>query len=85
MGEKSSRHHKKISWSGSPRLPERDGPVKLPARSLKKIYRAPALAEFAFRLWKHSRQYTGRPCVGLNGTVVSRPHCEHVVIVSALE
>jgi hypothetical protein len=39
-------------------------------------YRLPAaaLAEFAFRLKKHSRQYTGRPCVGLNGTVVSRPH-----------
>src|SRR6202034_3283239 len=32
--------------------------------------------------WKHSRQYTGRPCVGLNGTVVSFPHCEHPVLVS---
>src|SRR5262244_1467984 len=35
-----------------------------------------------FRDWKHSLQNTGRPCVGLNGTVVSLPHAEHVVIVS---
>lgn len=34
------------------------------------------------RCWKHSRQYTGRPCVGLKGTVVSLPHCEQVVVVS---
>src|SRR5271166_6716695 len=32
--------------------------------------------------WKHSRQNTGRPCVGRKGTVVSFPHCEHVVCVS---
>src|SRR5690349_10551513 len=52
----------------------------------RRCYRPPAaaLAEFAFRLKKHSRQYTGRPCVGLNGTVVSRPHWEQLVIVSAL-
>src|SRR5499433_4585289 len=35
-----------------------------------------------FRDWKHSLQNTGRPCVGLNGTVVSLPHAEHVVMVS---
>src|SRR5271156_115417 len=34
------------------------------------------------RCWKHSRQYTGRPCVGLNGTVVSFAHCEQTVFVS---
>jgi len=34
--------------------------------------------------WKHSRQKTGLPCVGLNGTVVSLPHCEQVVRVSVL-
>jgi hypothetical protein len=34
------------------------------------------------RCWKHSRQSTGRPCVGLNGTVVSLPHCEHTARVS---
>src|SRR5579863_7726861 len=34
------------------------------------------------RCWKHSRQYTGRPCVGLKGTVVSFPHCEQTVLVS---
>lgn len=33
-----------------------------------------AVAAAALRLRKHSRQNTGRPCVGLNGTVVSRPH-----------
>src|SRR5262249_23009110 len=32
--------------------------------------------------WKHSRQNTGRPWVGLNGTVVSLPHCEQLVRVS---
>ena len=31
---------------------------------------------------KHDRQSTGLPCVGLNGTVVSSPHSEHVVLVS---
>src|ERR1700752_283136 len=35
------------------------------------------------RCWKHSLQNTGRPCVGRKGTVVSFPHCEHVVFVSA--
>ena len=35
------------------------------------------------RAWKHSRQNTGRPCVGRKGTVVSLPHCEHVAFVSA--
>src|ERR1700722_6143265 len=41
---------------------------------------APAAAgRFA---WKHCRHSTGRPCVGLNGTVVSIPHSEHSVRVS---
>jgi hypothetical protein len=39
-------------------------------------------APIARRCWKHSRQNTGRPCVGRNGTVVSLPHCEQVVLVS---
>src|ERR1700688_2512226 len=34
------------------------------------------------RCWKHSRQNTGRPCVGRKGTVVSFPHCEQLVFVS---
>src|SRR5947208_4664086 len=34
------------------------------------------------RDWKHSLQNTGRPCVGLNGTVVSLPQAEQVVTVS---
>ena len=32
--------------------------------------------------WKQLRHSTGLPCVGLNGTVVSAPHSEHVVRVS---
>lgn len=36
------------------------------------------------RCWKHSRQKTGRPCVGLNGTVVSRWHPEQIALVSTL-
>jgi len=55
-----------------------------PAYSARRRYRFPTLAEDAFRLRKHSRQYTGRPWVGLKGTVVSRPHCEQVVMVSVL-
>src|SRR5258706_15965337 len=39
-------------------------------------------APMARRCWKHSRQNTGRPCVGRNGTVVSFPHCEQLVLVS---
>src|SRR5208337_3602090 len=37
---------------------------------------------FPFCFWKQDRQSTGRPCVGLNGTVVGSPHCEQVVRVS---
>jgi hypothetical protein len=36
----------------------------------------------ALRLWKHSRQKTGLPCVGRKGTVVSRPHWEQIADVS---
>jgi len=42
----------------------------------------PAAAPAALRLWKHSRQKTGRPWVGRNGTVVSRPHWEQTAEVS---
>jgi hypothetical protein len=42
------------------------------------LYAAP----IALRCWKHSRQNTGRPCVGRKGTVVSFPHCEQLVFVS---
>jgi len=41
-----------------------------------------AVAAVVRRCWKHSRQNTGRPCVGRKGTVVSLPHCEQVVRVS---
>jgi hypothetical protein len=36
-------------------------------------------------IWKHWRHNTGRPCVGLKGTVVSVPHCEQTVRVSGRE
>lgn len=44
--------------------------------------RAYAPASVNFLVWKHSRQKTGRPCVGLNGTVVSLPQAEQFVVVS---
>src|SRR5207244_7292748 len=40
-------------------------------------------APMARRCWKHSRQKTGRPWVGRKGTVVSLPHWEQLVLVSA--
>src|SRR5687768_1019948 len=43
-------------------------------------YAPPAPANL--RDWKHSRQKTGRPCVGRNGTVVSLPQAEQFVLVS---
>jgi len=47
--------------------------------------RPPNQAEAAgLRAWKHSRQNTGRPCVGRNGTVVSLPHPEQTAWVSTL-
>src|SRR2546427_1155092 len=56
------------------------GPFLNSPLSLKYIvlYAAP----IALRCWKHSRQNTGRPCVGRKGTVVSFPHCEQFVFVS---
>src|SRR5215475_1316457 len=44
------------------------------------FYAAPS----ALLCWKHSLQNTGRPWVGRKGTVVSFPHCEQEVFVSAL-
>src|SRR5436190_13303085 len=59
----------------------RAGGVRVTAATAKKRrYTPPAPANF--RDWKHSLQKTGRPCVGLKGTVVSLPHAEHVVTVS---
>ena len=51
-------------------------------RTSRRRGRAYAGVPMVRRCWKHSRQYTGRPCVGLKGTVVSFPHCEQVVLVS---
>src|ERR1700750_373006 len=47
---------------------------------------ASAIAGAASRLfWKHWRHRTGRPCVGLKGTVVSIPQSEQTVRVSVRE
>src|ERR1039457_3355189 len=43
-----------------------------------------AVAAAVRRCWKHSRQKTGRPWLGLNGTVVSLPQPEQFVRVSTL-
>src|SRR5260370_10311478 len=58
------------------------GPFPTSPHGLKSLafYAAP----MALRCWKHSRQKTGRPCVGRKGTVVSFPHCEQFLFVSAL-
>jgi hypothetical protein len=53
---------------------------KIPVRFA--VFFGYAVAPAARRCWKHSRQKTGRPCVGLNGTVVSLPQCEQFVRVS---
>src|SRR5690242_20985291 len=63
-----------MEW-GQSLLPNCPGNLR---RTLPRLSRA-----IARRCWKHSRQNTGRPWVGRNGTVVSFPHCEHVVLVSA--
>src|SRR5436190_9980311 len=59
-------------------------PAHLMSMSLtKKTVEAQTLpAPANFRDWKHSLQKTGRPCVGLKGTVVSLPHAEQFVTVS---
>src|SRR5258707_11670833 len=49
-------------------------------RDPRRSYTPPAPANF--RDWKHSLQNTGRPCVGLKGTVVSLPQAEQLVCVS---
>ena len=47
-------------------------------------WKSQAEAAVVRRCWKHSRQKTGRPCVGLKGTVVSLPQPEQLVRVSTL-
>src|SRR5262252_5015299 len=69
----SSLHPTQRIWSRELFLTSKLPPSKL------QIYAAPN----ARLCWKHSRQNTGRPCVGRKGTVVSFPHCEQVVLVSA--
>jgi hypothetical protein len=56
------------------------GIVAFSVRREKNDQTPPAPANF--RDWKHSRQKTGRPWVGRNGTVVSFPHAEQFVVVS---
>ena len=49
------------------------------------VSRFAAPAEGGRFIWKHERHSTGRPWVGLKGTVVSIPHAEHIVRVSVRE
>jgi hypothetical protein len=67
----SPRAASKSKKPGSPRLP-----------TSKSVLQSYAVALAAFFPVKHSRQSTGRPCVGLKGTVVSLPQAEHSVRVS---
>src|SRR5260370_35779796 len=69
---------------------ERPGSVVCPMYLAATCGRLKAAATFrdqaapmARRCWKHSRQKTGRPWVGRKGTVVSLPHWEQLVLVSA--
>ena len=49
------------------------------------MFATAATAEGTRFIWKQERQSTGRPCVGLKGTVVSIPQAEHWVRVSVRE
>src|SRR5260370_28198176 len=60
----------------------RQSPMQIGARSFRQMDYADAAGGAVLRCWKHSRQYTGRPCVGLNGTVVSRWQPEQTALVS---
>jgi len=51
-------------------------------RARLKSGKGQAVAAVVRRCWKHSLQRTGRPCVGLKGTVVSLPQAEQLVRVS---
>jgi hypothetical protein len=74
--KKNRDRHFCLSRTNNPGVQRYSSKLLVPASS---IYAAP----IALRCWKHSRQNTGRPCVGRNGTVVSFPHCEQLVFVSA--
>jgi hypothetical protein len=71
-------HKKKGDRHGCPshEILRSNGPVR------RLAWRRSHAAPSARRCWKHSRQKTGRPCVGRKGTVVSFPHWEQVVFVS---
>ena len=56
---------------------------RLSRRRVKSQCSYAVAAEVRF-CWKHSRHSTGRPCVGLKGTVVSLPQAEQLVRVSTL-
>jgi len=57
-------------------------PFHLPRRSDLQSCAEVVCGEPFCCFWKQDRHKTGRPCVGLNGTVVSVPHSEQVVRVS---
>jgi len=65
----------------------RNRPSCLPVRGklVSRLGCSQAVAAAVRRCWKHSRQNTGLPCVGLKGTVVSLPQPEQLVRVSTFE
>ncbi len=81
MAKKQGRPCARLEISSRPRL----RPTVF-ARDFENVQNraSQAVAACCRFCWKHSRQKTGLPCVGLKGTVVSLPHCEQVVRVSVL-
>src|SRR5262245_14978531 len=69
--------------STAPTREQKTRPSKASNRDRDRVKMQNYAAPMARRCWKHSRQKTGRPCVGRKGTVVSLPHCEQLVLVSA--
>jgi len=68
------------SWRNT-RLPV---PKACPAAFSRQKEKSDYAEAAGLRCWKHSRQNTGRPCVGRKGTVVSLPQPEQIARVSTL-
>src|SRR4051794_29868034 len=66
-------------WGGQGKGHAGAWPFEISGRSTA-VQTPPASANL--RCWKHSRQKTGRPCVGRKGTVVSLLQAEQFVVVS---
>jgi hypothetical protein len=80
FGRTDKSHCPRVRFQGAARSAKRCGVEGSNSAPLCRNYAGELMLR---RCWKHSRQNTGRPCVGRKGTVVSFPHCEQVVLVSA--